>query len=71
MTDAESAARRRTRRPRRSRRWRRAAAVAAMAVLVFALGVALGMALQDRPSPGGEQTIERTLEPLPQQTAGP
>jgi len=42
---------------------------AGLAVLVFLVGVALGMALQDRPSPGGEQTIVRTLEPLPQQTA--
>jgi hypothetical protein len=46
-------------------------AAVALAGLVFALGVALGMALQDRPSPGGEQTIVRTLEPLPQQTATP
>jgi hypothetical protein len=36
-------------------------------VLLFALGVALGLALDDRPVPGGTQTFVRTLEPLPQQ----
>ena len=36
------------------------------AVLLFALGVALGLALDDRPVPGGTQTFVRTLEPLPQ-----
>jgi hypothetical protein len=35
----------------------------ALAALVFALGVALGMAIQDRPAPGGEQTIVRTVFP--------
>jgi hypothetical protein len=35
-------------------------------VMLFAIGIALGMALQDRPEPGGTQTIVRTLEPLPQ-----
>jgi hypothetical protein len=38
------------------------------AALVFALGVALGLALDDRPVPGGTQTFVRTLEPLPQKT---
>jgi len=28
--------------------------------------VLLGLALQDRPVPGGTQTFVRTLEPLPQ-----
>jgi hypothetical protein len=35
-------------------------------VLLFAVGLALGRALQDRPVPGGTQTFVRTLEPLPQ-----
>jgi hypothetical protein len=35
-------------------------------VLLFALGVALGLALEDRPVPGGTQTYVRTLQPLPQ-----
>ena len=34
--------------------------------LLFALGVALGLALDDRPVPSGTQTIVRTLDPLPQ-----
>jgi hypothetical protein len=45
------------------------AALVVCAVLVFALGVALGLALDDRPVPGGTQTVVRTLEPLPQQPA--
>ena len=32
---------------------------------VFAIGVALGQALQDNPKPGGQQTLIRTLQPLP------
>jgi hypothetical protein len=40
--------------------------VAALVVIVvFAAGLALGQALQDNPSPGGTQTIVRTLRPLP------
>ncbi len=53
--------------PRRRRPWRTAALVAVGAVLLFGLGVALGLALDDRPVPGGTQTFVRTLEPLPQQ----
>ena len=30
-------------------------------------GLALGLALEDRPVPGGTQTSVRTLEPLPQE----
>jgi hypothetical protein len=41
-------------------------AAVAGAVILFALGVALGLALDDRPVPGGTQTFVRTLEPLPQ-----
>jgi hypothetical protein len=37
------------------------------ALVLFGAGVALGLALDDRPIPGGTQTLERTLEPLPQQ----
>ncbi len=39
-----------------------------MAVLVlaaFAVGIALGESLREGPSPGGTQTLVRTLEPLP------
>jgi hypothetical protein len=61
------AARRRP--PRRRSPWPRVAALVVGALLVFAVGVALGLALDDRPVPGGSQTIVRTLEPLPQQSA--
>jgi hypothetical protein len=33
-------------------------------LVVFAVGVALGQALHDNPSPGGVQTSFRTLPPL-------
>lgn len=49
------------------RRWPRLVAVVVGALVVFAIGIALGKALADRPRPGGQQTIVRTLEPLPQQ----
>jgi hypothetical protein len=58
------------RRPSRRRSpWPRVAALVVGAVVVFALGVALGLALDDRPVPGGTQTFVRTLEPVPQQSA--
>jgi hypothetical protein len=50
----------------RRRSWPRVVAVVVGAVLLFAAGVALGLALDDRPVPGGTQTYVRTLEPLPQ-----
>ncbi len=53
---------------RRRRRWPRSLAAGLGAALLFALGVAFGRALQDRPVPGGTQTQVRTLEPLPQTT---
>jgi hypothetical protein len=57
-------------RPRRRRRaWPRIVAMAVAAVLLFAVGVAFGMALHDDPEPGGTQTIVRTLEPGTQTTA--
>jgi hypothetical protein len=38
----------------------------AVAILaVFAVGVGLGEALDDNPQPGGQQTLIRTLRPLP------
>jgi hypothetical protein len=52
--------------PPRRRRWPRVLAVVAAALALFGLGVALGLALDDRPVPGGTQTFVRTLEPLPQ-----
>ena len=35
------------------------------AVLVFAVGIAVGEALNDNPKPGGTQSLVRTLKPLP------
>jgi hypothetical protein len=34
-------------------------------VVVFAVGVAVGEALHDNPTPGGTQSLVRTLQPLP------
>jgi hypothetical protein len=31
---------------------------------VFVAGMAVGRALEDAPSPGGSQTVVRTIEPL-------
>jgi hypothetical protein len=56
------------RRAARRRLWRRVVALVVGAAILFGLGVALGLALDDRPVPGGTQTFVRTLEPLPQQT---
>jgi hypothetical protein len=39
--------------------------LAIAALLVFAVGIGLGQALNDNPQPGGTQTLIRTLEPLP------
>ena len=57
----------RSRERRRRSPWpRRIAAVACLA-FVFAVGVALGKALNDTPEEGVVVTSVRTLEPLPQQ----
>ena len=64
MTSDPAAAYRR-RAPRRSA-WPRVLALVVGAAVLFAVGVALGLALDDRPVPGGTQTFVRTLEPLPQ-----
>lgn len=53
--------------PRRRRVWPKLAALVVGAVLLFAAGLSLGLALDDRPVPGGTQTFVRTLEPPPQQ----
>ena len=54
------------RRARRRSPWLRVALLVVGAVVLFGLGVALGLAVDDRPVPGGTQTFVRTLEPLPQ-----
>jgi drug/metabolite transporter (DMT)-like permease len=53
----------RPRRPRR--RWPRRVLVVVLVLAAFAIGVALGQSLTEGPSPGGTQTLVRTLEPLP------
>ena len=55
------------RRAPRGRRWPKVLAAIIAAVVIFAFGLALGLALEDRPVPGGTETSIRTLEPLPQQ----
>ena len=55
------------RRTPRGRLWPKALAAIVAAVVIFALGLALGLALEDRPVPGGTQPSVRTLDPLPQQ----
>jgi multisubunit Na+/H+ antiporter MnhB subunit len=57
------------RRPqRRSRRAVIARAVLAVVglALAFLLGIAFARTLDERPESGGEETIVRTLEPIPQ-----
>jgi hypothetical protein len=44
---------------------KRIALIVVGAALVFAVGIALGEALNDNPSPGGTQSLVRTLQPLP------
>jgi hypothetical protein len=55
---------RRPRPPRWSPLWRPALAVLGL-VAVLLLGVSIGRALEDGPSPGGTETKVRTLEPQP------
>jgi ABC-type molybdate transport system permease subunit len=50
---------------RRTRRVLTLLVAAGLAALAFALGVAVGEALEDNPSPGGSVTRVRTLRPLP------
>jgi hypothetical protein len=39
--------------------------IAVAVLVVFAIGIAVGQALNDNPKPGGTQTLVRTLKPLP------
>ncbi len=55
---------RRPRPPRRSPLWRPALAVLGLLALLL-LGVSIGRALDDGPSPGGTETRVRTLQPQP------
>ncbi len=67
MSELDRMARRRA---SRKRRWPRILAAVVGAILLFLVGLALGLALEDRPVPGGTQTFVRTLEPLPQTPGG-
>jgi hypothetical protein len=58
LTPIERHERRRRRRREEVSRW---AIRVAVALVVFGLGIALGQALQDNPSPGETVTLERTL----------
>ena len=55
---------RRPRPPRRTSLWRPALTLLGL-VLLLAIGISIGRALEDGPSPGGTQTNVRTLEPQP------
>jgi hypothetical protein len=61
----QSSRRRPQRRSRRAVIGRVALAVAGVA-LAFLLGIAFARTLDERPESGGEETIVRTLEPIPQ-----
>jgi hypothetical protein len=39
--------------------------IAVAVLVVFAVGIAVGEALDDNPKSGGTQTLVRTLKPLP------
>jgi hypothetical protein len=58
LTPVERDDRRRLRRRREVTRW---SIRVLLVVLVFALGVALGQAIQDNPQPGRTVTFDRTL----------
>jgi hypothetical protein len=55
---------RRPRRPQRNPLWRPLLAVLGLLAALL-LGVSVGRALEDGPSPGGTQTSIRTLKPQP------
>lgn len=44
---------------------KRLVGIAVLLVVVFAVGVAIGESLDDGSSPGGTQSLVRTLKPLP------
>jgi len=60
----------RTRRPPRRSPWPRRLGAATLVLLVFAIGIAIGRALDDGPPPPATQTYVRTLE-TPSGGSGP
>jgi hypothetical protein len=65
VSQAPTGYRRRARPRRRSGRAIRVVALLVLLAAVFALGVALGQALENNPKPGSQQTGVRQLRPLP------
>ena len=55
------------RRARRRDPWPRRLVVTFLVLVVFAVGIAVGKALNDGPASPGTVTYVRTLEPLPQE----
>jgi hypothetical protein len=55
---------------RRRRRFVRALLVVLAALFVFLLGIAFARTLDDRPRTSGNETIVRTLTPVPQSAPG-
>jgi hypothetical protein len=64
-TRPERPSRRDRQRRARKRRAVRLLLWLALGLVVFGVGVALGEALHDNPTPGGRQTVVRTLRPRP------
>jgi hypothetical protein len=58
LSPSERDARRRQRRRSEIVRW---GVIALVVIVVFGLGVALGQALHDNPTPSGTVTLERTI----------
>jgi hypothetical protein len=58
-----TAARRRRKKASPQRRW---LVLGLLCVLVFAVGIALGEALNDNPGPGHTRTVERTFTLAPE-----
>jgi hypothetical protein len=56
--------------PRRRRRFLRLVGALLGAVLAFLLGIAFARTLDDRPRTSGDETIVRTLTPIPQNAPG-
>lgn len=57
-------------RNRPKRRWPRVLLTAVLVAAAFGVGLAVGMSLDDNPTPGGTLTTIRTLRPLPPVTTG-
>ena len=70
MTTLERPRRDVQRATRRRRRFVRALLVVLAALFVFLLGIAFARTLDDRPRTSGNETIVRTLTPVPQSAPG-